>query len=263
MQFKDQMDTIFELQKTPSRIVCLVPSLTELLVDLDLEDSIVGITKFCVHPKHLRKHKTIVGGTKSVHIRKIKNLEPDIILCNKEENTKEIVEECERIAPVHVSEIITIEDVYELIKEYGALFSCDKIALKLKEQIQEKYDNFKAFVKNKPVISVAYFIWKNPWMVAANKTFIHHMLTLNECKNIFETENRYPIIKQLSECNPAEFIFLSSEPYPFKIDDGKAFQKLQANPKVIIVNGEFFSWYGSRLLKAFDYFKELHTALHH
>ncbi|MBQ0769678.1 MAG: ABC transporter substrate-binding protein, partial [Bizionia sp.] len=82
------------VKQTPLRIVSLVPSQTELLYDLGLEDNIVGITKFCVHPVHFKKTKTSVGGTKQIKIDKIKALKPDIILCNKEENTKEIVEAC-------------------------------------------------------------------------------------------------------------------------------------------------------------------------
>ena len=89
---KDQLGRLIRLPKNPTRIISLVPSQTELLIDLGLEDKIVGITKFCVHPKHLRKTKKIVGGTKKVSFEKIEALEPDIILCNKEENTKELVE---------------------------------------------------------------------------------------------------------------------------------------------------------------------------
>ena len=110
MKFQDQIGRILELEKTPKRIICLVPSLTELLVDLGLEDCIVGITKFCIHPTHLKQTKAIVGGTKNINVDKIKALNPDIILCNKEENSKEIVKICEEIAPTHVSDIFTIND---------------------------------------------------------------------------------------------------------------------------------------------------------
>ena len=120
---KDQLNRSIIINETPKRIVSLVPSQTELLVDLGLEDAIVGITKFCVHPSHLKGEKAIVGGTKQVHFDRIKALNPDIILCNKEENTKAMIQELEKIATVHISDIYTIADSIELIMLYGALFS--------------------------------------------------------------------------------------------------------------------------------------------
>ena len=107
---QDQLGTQHTFEKTPLRIVSLVPSQTELLYDLGLEDNIVGITKFCVHPFHFKATKTIVGGTKTIKFDKIKALQPDIIICNKEENTKEIVEELSQICPVWVTDILMIED---------------------------------------------------------------------------------------------------------------------------------------------------------
>src|SRR5690606_15229799 len=119
---KDQLHRPLLLEKTPKRIISLVPSQTELLVDLGLESSIVGVTKFCVHPIHIKEEKVIVGGTKQVHFDKIRDLKPDIILCNKEENTKEMILELEKIATVHISDIYTIDDTLELIELYGDLF---------------------------------------------------------------------------------------------------------------------------------------------
>ncbi len=261
MQFKDQMDTIFELQKTPSRIVCLVPSLTELLVDLGLENSIVGITKFCVHPSGLRKSKTIIGGTKNVHFDKIKSLQPDIILCNKEENTKEIVETCMDIATVHVSNIVTIQDTINLIHQYGAIFQRKIKADEIATEINTKLTDFKIFIKDKPIINVAYFIWKNPWMVAGNGTFIHHLLLLNNFCNSYEDQKRYPEVNLNHLKHDTELLLLSSEPYPFKDKDIQGLQNMYKNVKVVLVDGEYFSWYGSRLLQAFDYFKELRISL--
>jgi ABC-type Fe3+-hydroxamate transport system substrate-binding protein len=261
MQFKDQMDTIFELQKTPTRIVCLVPSLTELLVDLGLENSIVGITKFCVHPSGLRKSKTIVGGTKNVHFDKIKSLQPDIILCNKEENTKEIVETCRDIANVHVSNIVTIQDTLNLIHQYGAMFERKSKAKELANEINAKLTDFRAFIKDKTTINVAYFIWKNPWMVAANETFIHHLLSLNNFCNSYEDQKRYPEVDLDHLKRDTELLLLSSEPYPFKDKHIQGLENKYEDVKVVLVDGEYFSWYGSRLLQAFDYFKELRISL--
>ena len=236
----------------------LVPSQTELLVDLGLEETIVGVTKFCVHPKHLRKEKTVVGGTKQVYFDKIKALKPDIILCNKEENTKEMISELEKIAPVHISDIYTIEDSLELIKMYGDLFNKTENANTIVDEISIKLNAFDELKSKHPKLKVAYFIWKNPWMVAGNQTFINEMLSINNFENVYQDVNRYPEItlSELKERQP-DVVLLSSEPYPFKDSDIDEFKSACPDIKVNIVDGEAFSWYGSRLLKAFDYFEEL------
>ena len=241
------------------KIISLVPSQTELLFDLGLKDSIVGITKFCVHPNHLKRTKTIVGGTKNINIEKIKALHPDIILCNKEENTKEIVEQCRQVSTTHVSDIFTIDDTIHLINYYRELLSCRVEAEKIIQKINFNMNDFKVFMKDKEVLKVIYFIWRNPWMVAANDTFIDHLLSLNKFENIYKNKKRYPEIdleKIRSEDNP-NLVFLSSEPYPFKEEHVCEIKRFIQHTKIIFVDGEYFSWYGSRLIKAFDYFKQL------
>ena len=248
----------------PKRIVSLVPSQTELLVDLGLEDNIVGLTKFCVHPIHLRKAKTIVGGTKQVHYEKIKALRPDVILCNKEENTKEMVVELEKIAPVHVSDIYTIDDTIVLIKQYGELFSVQEKATEITNKLSELVFEFKEYLTNKTTKKVAYFIWRNPWMVAGSNTIIHHLLSLNKLENVFADVSRYPEvdIKSLIGKNKPDFVFLSSEPYPFKDKHIEELQEILPEANILLVDGEYFSWYGTRLLGAFSYYKSLHDIIH-
>ena len=263
MEYKDQLNRVMHLQTTPKRIVSLVPSLTELLCDLGLETSIVGITKFCVHPNHLLKTKSIVGGTKQIHLDRIKELQPDIILCNKEENTKEITETCEVISTVHISDIYTIDDTIQLIEMYGELFSIEEKALEISNQIKIEHEKFQAWIENRPSLKVVYFIWKNPWMIAGNKTFIDYMLGLNNFKNAFKDKIRYPEITLDANYNDVECVILSSEPYPFKKEHFKTLQPVFPNAKMILVDGEMFSWYGSRLTKAFNYFKKLHLDVLH
>lgn len=263
MIIKDQLHRELNIIKVPKRIVSLVPSQTELLFDLGLEGSIVGLTKFCVHPYHLKQTKKIVGGTKNIKIEKIKELNPDIILCNKEENTQEIVTLCEEIAPVHISDIYTISDALELINQYGMLFSCRTNAQRIIQKIQFKVNDFQGFITNTQPQKVAYFIWRNPWMVAGNNTFINHLLSLNKFINIYENKERYPEVELKKihfEGNP-DLVFLSSEPYPFKEEHAFEIEKYTHHTKTIYVDGEMFSWYGSRLMKAFDYFKKLHQRI--
>lgn len=248
------------IDKKYKRIISLVPSQTELLIDLGLEENIVGVTKFCIHPKHLLKTKTIVGGTKNIKVDRIKNLQPDIILCNKEENTKEIVEACQQIAFTHVSDIFTLTDSLELISLYGSFFEKQVEAKKMINKLESKIIDFKKFIENKKSRKVAYFIWRNPWMVAASNTFINHLLELNKFDNVYADAKRYPEvnIKDILKKKP-ELILLSSEPFPFKEKHITEIKEHTSNSTPILVDGEYFSWYGSRLLKAFDYFKELHS----
>ncbi len=261
MQVKDQMQRTVTLSGVPQRIVSLVPSQTELLVDLGLRDSLVGITKFCVHPENLRKEKTIVGGTKNVHFSKVAALNPDIILCNKEENTREMVLELEKIAPVWISDIVSIKDCVTMIASFGSLFQKVESALALTQKINKELADFCEFMEDKPVQKAAYLIWKKPYMAAGQMTFINYLLQLNKLENIFKSkEERYPEI-EAKDLGEARLILLSSEPYPFNEKHCRDLEKKHPGSKFVLVDGEYFSWYGSRLCSAFAYFKRLQTRL--
>ncbi|WP_109298916.1 ABC transporter substrate-binding protein [Aquimarina sp. AU474] len=260
MIFIDQMSREVEILNTPKRIVSLVPSQTELLIALGLKDSIVGITKFCVHPSNLRKEKTVVGGTKKINYDVLEKLNPDIILCNKEENSKEIVEYLEKEYPVHVSDIFSVSDALEMTLQYGEMFKKQTLAKTLVSEIKMEEESFRNFIKDKPKKQVAYFIWKNPWMAAGKNTFIDYLLKENGFTNVFDHMSRYPEVSDndIASLPKLDLILLSSEPFPFAqkhIDDA---QKTYPSAKVILVDGEYFSWYGSRLRDAFSYFKTLH-----
>ncbi|MBC8884360.1 ABC transporter substrate-binding protein [Flavobacterium piscinae] len=259
----DQLGIEHSFKTTPKRIISLVPSQTELLYDLGLEEEIVGITKFCVHPNHLKATKQIIGGTKQVKFDKIEALQPDIIIANKEENTKEIVKELSKICPVWVTNIVTIEDNLQMIADFGKLFNKRTEAQKWNDKITFAYHDFQQFIKDKPFRKVAYFIWANPYMVAGKDTFINEMLTLNRFQNIYVEKGRYPEIEleKIRKEGDPEVVFLSSEPFPFKDEHAFEIGRNTHHAKTIFVDGEMFSWYGSRLLKAFDYFKQLHQKL--
>jgi len=263
MEYTDQMQRRFNLDTTPKRIVSLVPSQTELLYDLGLEDRVVGITKFCVHPYHFKSTKTVVGGTKKIKLDKIKALQPDIILCNKEENTQEMVETLEKLFPVHVSDVKTIDESLEMITQYGAIFKCNTEASKINNKIRFHLKDFQEFVKDIPTQKVAYFIWRNPWMVVGKDTFVNYLLQLCKFENIYESRGRYPEveIKKIRLEGDPEIVMLSSEPYPFKEEHAFELGRFTHHAKTVFVDGEYFSWYGSRLAKAFDYFKQLHERL--
>lgn len=246
------------------RIISLVPSLTETLYDLGLEDSVVGITKFCVHPVHFKSTKTLVGGTKKVKFDTIKLLQPDIIIANKEENTLEMVLELEQICPVWVTEIYTIEDALQVILDFGERFQRRVEAQKWVNKIQQAQQDFEQFLTKIPERTAAYFIWANPDMVAGSHTYINSLLAYNKFKNIYaDKEGRYPeiVLKRIRLEGDPQLVLLSSEPFPFKDEHAFEIGRCTHHAKTIFVDGEMFSWYGTRLYKALGYFKMLQLRL--
>jgi ABC-type Fe3+-hydroxamate transport system substrate-binding protein len=259
--FTDQMGREIEINFPPKRIISLVPSQTELLFDLGLSIEIIGITKFCIHPKVKFKLTTKIGGTKKLDIEKIKSLKPDLIIGNKEENEQQQIEELMKHFPVWMSDIINLSDANQMIEKVGELVNREKEALIISSQIKIDFANLRANLKDISPKTTAYFIWKNPNMIAGNQTFINEMLPFCGLKNVLEL-NRYPEIndEELKKLKP-EVVLLSSEPYPFKAKHIEEFKSIWPNAKVKLVDGEMFSWYGSRLLKAGDYFKNLNKDL--
>ena len=257
-EYKDQMNNLIRLEETPKRIICLVPSLTELLYDLGLGDSVVGITKFCIHPESWFENKTRVGGTKTVKHDKIARIKPDLIIANKEENTKEDVELLQKDYNVYVSDIFDIKDAIEFITQIGIITKTENKATELNNVINTEFKGVKDLFKSK---SIAYFIWRKPYMLAGSNNIINHILEHIGLTNLIK-EERYPAMEEtdLKEIKP-DYIFLSSEPYPFKEKHIEEFQEIFPKSKIITVDGEMFSWYGSRLCYAPKYYKTLKTSL--
>jgi ABC-type Fe3+-hydroxamate transport system substrate-binding protein len=259
--FIDQLNRKIELPASPKRIISLVPSQTELLFDLGLRDEVVGITKFCIHPDEWFRSKTRVGGTKKFDFEKIKALEPDLIIGNKEENEQTQIEALMELYPVWMSDINTLKDAFDMITSIGTLVNKRQEAVNLKLEIEYAFNSFLSQQSEKKVLNktVAYFIWNEPYMVAGHDTFINEMLSMCGLKNVFtHKESRYPEVssEELATINP-ELILLSSEPFPFKEKHVQTIQNICPKALIKIVDGELFSWYGSRLKKSPDYFKSL------
>jgi len=237
------------------RIVSLVPSQTELLFDLGLGARVVGVTKFCIHPREARQQATVVGGTKNFDFEKIAALQPDLILGNKEENYREGIEQLAEHYPVWLSDISTLDEALHMIRQVGVLTAAQAKAEALATEITDSFANL---APTTLPISVAYFIWRKPYMVAASGTFINDMLGRAGFRNAFAAQGRYPEItrEQLVAAAP-QVIFLSSEPYPFKEKHLAEFAEICPRAAIRIVDGELFSWYGSRLRYSAAYFQEL------
>lgn len=235
------------------KVVSLVPSITEALFDLGLtEHEIVGRTKFCIHPAEKVKDVTVIGGTKNINIGKIRALQPDFILANKEENVKEQVEALMDDFKVLVTNVENIEDNYYLLKNLGKLFHKEERAQSFNLKIYEVLNEAKINAKPK----AAYLIWNNPYMTIGSDTFIHKIMAEIGFENLFKDRKRYPEIKT-EDLAGADLIMLSSEPFPFKEKHIEELKAVYPEKKIMIVDGEAFSWYGTHIAKCGDYFKRL------
>lgn len=249
-------------RKNYSRIISLVPSQTELLFDLGLKEEVVGITKFCIHPKKWFETKTRVGGTKQLNIEKIHSLKPDLIIANKEENVKEQIEELAKDYDVWVTDVNNLDDATQMIQDIGEMTRTEEKAYEIEKEILQNFAVIAEKITQTKKPKAAYFIWKDPYMVAAGQTFIHEMLPYCGIENAFEKESRYPEITLKSlKAQKCSLILLSSEPYPFKKKHQKEIEALLPGIPILLVDGEMFSWYGSRLSLAAGYFEKLHAEI--
>jgi ABC-type Fe3+-hydroxamate transport system substrate-binding protein len=225
-----------------------------LLYDLGLNEEVVGITKFCVHPDAWFRSKTRVGGTKNFKPEVIRELVPDLILANKEENDFELLNSLMDEFPVWVSDISTLEDAMEMINSTGLLTGRENEAAGI---VSDCRLAFSAFNPPPESARVIYLIWQDPWMCAGKDTFIHQMIEKCGWKNLIE-ENRYPEISmEAIQALRPDKILLSSEPYPFREKHRIEIHQLFPETQIQLVDGEFFSWYGSRLRFAPGYFASI------
>lgn len=250
------MHRTVQVPELPQRIISLVPSQTELLFDLSLGDRVVGITKFCVHPEEWFRTKSRVGGTKQVDLEKVRALKPDLIIGNKEENAQADIEALEQEFRVWMSDVLNLDDALAMIKGIGQLVHAVPEAERITSGIRS------AFAALRPLptpLSAAYFIWQKPWMIAGEGTFIRDMLRRCGLTAITgEAYGRYPVLEdaQLAALDP-DVVLLSSEPFPFKEQHIAAVNMVLPGTPVHLVDGEMFSWYGSRLLRSPLYFQQL------
>ncbi|TRX53781.1 ABC transporter substrate-binding protein [Fulvivirga sp. M361] len=252
---KDQIGKELQIPYFPAKIISLVPSQTELLFYLGMGAKVVGVTKFCVHPLHARS-KTIIGGTKKFNFDKIYRLSPDLILGNKEENYAQGIFELGKNYPVWVSDIFNLQDATDMIMQIGQLVNKADRANQLVTKIEDRFSSLEAMKTKKG--RALYFIWREPYMVAGGNTFINAMLEYAGFENAAAHLDRYPELSEedIKKLNP-DYLLLSSEPFPFTTKYINDFQLKFKSKNIHLVDGEYFSWYGDRLLGAADYFEKL------
>ena len=258
--FTDSTGTTIHLTTAPRRIVSLVPSQTELLHALGLEEEVVGITRFCVHPTEWFRNKTRIGGTKDVQVQKLLSLQPNLVIANKEENIREQVEAIRQQVPVYTTDVNGLKDALEMIAVIGEITGRSAQARQINDTIRE------GFRRLEPIPGgprTAYLIWKDPYMAAGGDTFIHDMLQRCGLTNIYASAQRYPVtsVGELKELD-TRLLLLSSEPYPFREKHIRELQEALPDTRILLVDGEYFSWYGSRLIGAADYFRQFSLKFH-
>lgn len=234
-------------------MISLAPGITDTLYSLQLDDEIVGRTRYCIYPKNKVEQSETIGGTKKVNVDKIRSLKPDLIIAEKEENTKEIVEMLEKEFPVYVAEVQTVDDAYNMIESMGEITAREQQAEQLISSIKNGFNHLPQVEHKK----IGYVIWTNPYMVVGNNTYINSVLTQLGYDNVFNRfEGRYPTVtlEDLQKANLDE-LFLATEPFPFKEEHLEQFSELLPNVKISIIDGEMF-WYGPRMLDATQYFQK-------
>lgn len=246
------------LEESPQRVVSLVPSQTELLHHLGLDSRILGITKFCIHPKPWVNDITKVGGTKNVKLDIIDQLNPDLIIANKEENTLEDVQALREKYPVWTSDINSVPDALNMITQLGKILAVEGDALELVKAVEVGFDSLGRFSDQR----VAYLIWNEPKMAVGSGNYIHDVLERIGLTNALRYKPRYPEVnlQELADLQ-LDFLFLSSEPFPFSEKHIEAFRQALPQTRIVLVDGEMFSWYGNRMVPALCYFHELRSQL--
>ena len=243
-----------QLASVPKRIISLVPSQTELLSHLGLEEETIAITKFCIHPADWFRNKIRVGGTKDIDIQSIISLNPDLVIANKEENVQGQVEELADHCNVWVTDVNNLDKALKMIGDIGLITNKIEESADLISQIKNRFNRLKA----SGIIPAAYLIWKKPYMTVGGDTFINDMLQKAGFENVFSGRRRYPEISvEEIKVSGARILFLSSEPFPFQQKHIDELQAQLPGVKIRLVDGEMFSWYGSRLLQAPGYFEWL------
>lgn len=256
---KDCLGNEMSLPKNITKIVSLVPSISELIYDLNVESKLVGVTKFCVHPKYFQIEKTVVGGVQEFDIEKIKALKPDVVFASKDENFEEEILELQKYVPVYVTDVKSVDEAKQMIEDFGVLLNCRNDASKILMKIEMQLQDLEKVTGDLLFRSAAYFVWNEPWVAAGKDTFVDSMLKLIKVNNVFSNlKERYPMVTgaNIHIANP-DMIMLPSEPFYFQDQQAMEISAHTHDAATFFVDGQMFSWYGSRLVKSLDYLKLL------
>lgn len=232
------------------RVVSLVPSITETLYELGVGGKLVGVTHFCVHPDEARLRATRVGGTKNPKIDLIRELKPDLVVANVEENRREDVEALEAAGVrVHATDVRDVAGAARFVREMGELFGRPREAEAMGLAIEAALDAAHAVAPDPP-LAVFCPIWKDPWMVFNRDTFADSVLRVAGAENVFAPwPERYDEVSERDiREGRATHCLLPSEPYAFaerhRAEVAERFGFAPSN--VALLDGEALTWWGAR-----------------
>lgn len=255
MNITDDLNNRIYIASVPDKIISLCPSITETLCDIGLSDSIIGITDYCIHPIYITKNILKLGGPKTISVEKVKSLNPDIIFAVKEENTKSTIEALSKKYPCFVFDINTFNDAIGMIKILGKIFQKEDAAKVMSDLIITAFSNIP---KLNHKLKYLYIVWKQPYIAVGKGTFIDSVLTKLSFSNCIKASGlKYPKLNSDLNSYSFDILFLASEPYKFDKKDKEEIQKKFPDKKILLVDGEMISWYGSHMLKASYYLRDL------
>lgn len=246
---KDVLGRELKFDGPPKRVVSLVPSLTETLFDLGAGDDVAGITDFCIFPPGLALPR--VGGTKNPRVDEIRELRPDLVHMNLEENLRRHADAIESFAPVFVSEPKTVEDVIALIAQLGEIHDRRERAAELNASLREELA-----MMPKRAFTFACPIWKQPWMWCGGDTYVSRLVEAAGGRNLLAERERYPqlALEDVLALKP-DVVFLPDEPYLFTVEDRQSC--LSKGTRVIgPFPGHLFTWHGTRTILGLRFLRE-------
>lgn len=269
IRINNPLGNIISLEAPAQRIISLVPSQTELLFDIGAGNQLIGLTRFCIHPAESVKTKRKVGGTKTVNLQAVRELQPDLIIANKEENVKEQIETLKKEFPVFVTDVVNINDALQMIHDLGSLCGKNEQAQKIAQNIATGIKDLETELAGLQILTVIYLIWEKPMMAVGGENFIHEMLGKAGLQNLLggrmkdNKTDRYPetSVEEIQQLAP-DLLLLSSEPFPFSEKHIEKYKALLPGIRIEQVDGEMFSWYGSSMLKAIPYLRKKHSFWH-
>jgi ABC-type Fe3+-hydroxamate transport system substrate-binding protein len=240
------------------RIVSLVPGITELLFELDLDHQIAGRTQYCVHPEGKADKLPSIGGTNKINMDRLRDLRPSHVILNMDENTQDLAREIKTFAPnLIVTHQMMPRDNLELFRLLGGIFHQEQKAEQLCTVFDKTLREVSAAAREWPERRVIYFIGKDPWTTVSQNTYISRMLDLVRWRTVGDDKRvRYPKLKiTKSLLSKTDILLYSTEPFQFNKDDVLDFQEEYdcVGKPAHLIDGQMVSWYGSRSIKGLSY----------
>jgi len=256
----DDFGQTLVFEKAPERIVSLVPSITETLIELGAGNRVVGITNYCIHPARAVDDIPRVGGTKGASLEKIDALRPDLVITNREENRKRRIDALREKYPVYVTYPRTVEQALKIVADLGTLTRTSAKAAEIAETCDQIVTSTDPVVRGNP-FPTACLIWRDPWMAVGADTYISDLLGTFGFRNVFTRDDgRYPEVSlgTIAE-RGTDVIILPNEPYAFAEPDRRQIDSSLTEKgrkvRILLVDGSYLTWFGYRTMQGLRFLR--------